>query len=94
MLPVSKQLMRSDIVCWIDLSSFCALVVGAKMSISRCRRSHQMGAVVVLSFDVVLYAVARHLSTAAWRVWNLALFRGRLRMCLRQVLRKSGGSCW
>ena len=64
MLPVSKQLMRSDIVCWMDLSSFCALVVGAKMSISRCRRSHQMGAVVELSFDV-LYAVARHLSTAA-----------------------------
>ena len=94
MLPASKQLMRSDIVCWIDLSSFCALVVGAKMSISKCKRSHQKGDVVWFALGVMVYAVARHLSTAAWRVWNLALFRGRWWMCFRHVLRKSGGSCW
>ena len=46
MFPDVSVVIRSLIVCWIDFPLFFARVVGARISISRCIRSHQNGEVV------------------------------------------------
>lgn len=93
MFPDWRRSIRWLIVCCMDLLLFWAFVVGAKMSISRWMRSHQKGDVFsMLSLDSV-YAVVRHRRIVACSVWNLALFRGRWRMCFLHVFLKSGGLC-
>ena len=71
---------------------FWAVVVGARMSISRWSSSHQSGDVLSLQSVFVAYNVDRLRRIAACRSWKLDLLRFRCRRCRRQVFRKSGGT--
>ncbi len=81
--------MRSWIVSWIDeLERWCH-VEGAKMSMSRWRRSHQKG--VVSSMDEQLVEeMTMACMIKAWRLQKADLLREQRKCC--QVVRKSGGS--
>ena len=84
-LPDWKAEIRSLMVGWIVLL-FCAVVVGARISISKWSSSHQNGDVVSLVVESVAYIVDRLRRMAACKSWKFDLLRFRCRRCLRQVL--------
>ena len=66
MSPENAASMRSRIVAWMERPLHCFLVAGAKMSMSRWKRSHQKGAESSRDGqEVVATTMARN--TAFWR---------------------------
>ena len=88
MSPEKAALMRSRIVSWIDeLERWCR-VEGAKMSMSRWRKSQQKGAVSLMDQQLVEeMTMARMIK--AWRLQKADLLQDRRKR--RKVVRKSGG---
>ncbi len=80
--------MRSWIVSWIGELEHWRRMEGAKMSMSRWRRSHQKGAVSSMDEQLVEETTMAHM-IEAWRLQKAGLLRER-RKC-HQVVRKSGG---
>jgi hypothetical protein len=81
--------MRSRIDSWIDELECWRRVEGAKMSMSRWRRSHQKG--VESSMDEQLVEeMTMACMIKAWRLQKAGLLQEWRKCC--QVVRKSGGS--
>ena len=80
--------MRSRIVPCMEVSERCCRVEGANMSMSRCRRSHQKGAVSSMEEQLVL-AVTMARMIAVCRLVKEDLLRERRKW--HHVVRKSGG---
>ena len=76
MSPEKAASMRSRIVLWIDeLERWCH-VEGAKMSMSRWRRSHQKGAVLLMNEQLVNEMMMTFM-TKVWRLQKADLLRDR-----------------
>ncbi len=76
MSPEKAASMRSRIVLWIDeLERWCH-VEGAKMSMSRWRRSHQKGAVLLMNEQLVKEMMMTFM-TKVWRLQKADLLRDR-----------------
>ncbi len=81
--------MRSRIVLCMKESERWCRVEGANMSMSRCRRSHQKGAVSSME-DQLILAVTMACMTTVCRLMNKDLLRERRKWY--HVFWKSGGS--
>ena len=74
MSPQKAASMRSRMVAWMESPCRCCLVAGAKMSMSRWKRSHQKGAESSMDGqEVVALTMARN--TAFWRFEKALRFR-------------------
>ncbi len=80
--------MRSWIVSWNDELECWRHVEGAKISMSRWRRSHQKGAVSSMDEQLVEEMTMAH-KIKAWRLQKADLLQDQRKCC--QVVWKSGG---